>query len=224
MLLRSGDAIEYAKIVGSPRTFADAEFDRCRFEGGSLVQYDDPSCGLVVRNVAFRKCRAGKASFHGVRFEQITVDGVMHPSMVNFKGCLFDQVALSGPVGKIMTSPAHSSLDEGLRAEFEVAAQRFYANLNGWALDISEAEFSDAELRQVPGNLVRRDPGTQFLVYKHAAAAADLDTLPDMAKLAAERALKSPYDSVVAVAPSRSKGFQEFLDELVVLRERGIAD
>ena len=218
----SRDVIENQKIIGSPRALTDAEFDRCKFEGGVLAQYDDPACNLVVRNVTLRKCRVGRVGFHGVRFEQVTVDHLTHPSIIDFEGCLFDQVILRGPVGKIMTSPPHASLHN--RTEFEDAAKQFYANLGGWALDISEATFSDAEFRQVPGHLVKRDPETQFLVDKQAAAAADMDALPGMAKIAAERALESPYDSIVAVAPSRSKDFQEILEELVVLRERGIAD
>ncbi len=222
VLLRSEDTIEYAKVVGSPRAFADAEFDRCKFEGGVLAQYDDPACNLVVRNVALQKCRVGRAGFHGVRFEQVTVDHLTHPSSIDFEGCLFDQVILRGPVGQIMTSPPHVSLHN--RTEFEDAAKRFYADLGGWALDISEAAFSDAEFRQVPGHLVKRDPETQFLVDKQAAAIADVDTLPGMAQIAAERVLESPYDSIVAVAPTRSKDFQEIMEELVVLRDRGIAD
>jgi hypothetical protein len=40
-----------------------------------------------------------------------------------------------------------------------------YADIE-WALDISEAVFSDVDLSYVPGDLVRRGPETQFLIRR----------------------------------------------------------
>src|SRR5204863_5298855 len=76
-----------------------------------------------------------------------------------------------------------------------------------WALDISEASFADADFYYVPGQLIRRDPETQFLLRRESFADIDIRTLPTAAKFAASRFESTPFDSIVAVAPKQSKEF-----------------
>lgn len=100
---------------------------------------------------------------------------------------------------------------------------KFFADIER-ALDISQAEFSDVDFSHIPGNLVRRDPKTQFLVHREAALSAALDSLPSYASIIAERAGLSPYDTTVAPVPTRSKNADRYRGELQVLRDRGTAE
>ncbi|GAB2860758.1 hypothetical protein GCM10027074_29840 [Streptomyces deserti] len=93
-----------------------------------------------------------------------------------------------------------------------------------WALDIREAKFSDASFYYVPGELIRGDEETQFLLRRESFAGADLSDLPVYAGIAAGRFGVSPWDSIVAVAPGRSKSFGQVLSELDELRGMGLAE
>ncbi len=217
------ETIGYRKVIGAPQVLQDAEFEQCQFEGGSVAQFDDPSCGLVVKNVLLRKCRGGAVQLHGVRFENVTVDGITNRSGLQLRSCIFDQVTLRGKIGPIMTMEAHTSIPAELRAAFREQAVKLYADIE-WALDISEAEFSDVDLSFVPGDLVRRDPETQFLIHREAARSATLDSLPAYASVLTERAALSPYDATVAPVPTRSKNADKYRAELQILRDRGIAE
>jgi hypothetical protein len=219
----SKETLVYRKVTGSPKVLQDAEFEQCYFEGGGLAQYDDPSCGLVVKNVILRKCRGGNVGLHGVRFENVTVDGLTNRSGLQLRSCLFDRVTLRGKIGRIMTMEAHSAIPAEMRAAFREQAVKLYADIE-WALDISQAEFSDVDFSYVPGQLVRRDPETQFLVHREAALSVALDSLPSYASVIAERAGLSPYDTTVAPVPTRSKNADRYRAELQVLRDRGIAE
>ena len=216
------ETIAYRKVLGSPKVLRDAEFQQCYFEGGVLAQFDDPSCGFVVKNITLRKCRARNIELHGIRFEDVTADGFTWRSLA-LGSCLFERVTLRGPIGAIQTMPADHSLSAQMKAAFREEAAKFYAGIE-WALDISDAKFSSADFTYVPGNLVRRDPETQFLVHREAALAAPPESLPGVAAIVAERAGYSPFDTIVAVAPTRSKNASRYLAHLQVLRDRGIAE
>ena len=219
----SKETFGYRKLTGSPQVLGDAEFEQCQFDGGALVQYDDPSYGLVVKNVLLRKCRGGPVELHGVRFENVTVDGITNRGGLQLSSCVFDRVTLRGKIGPIMTMEAHTSVPAELRAAFREQAVKLYADVE-WALDITDAEFSEVDLSYVPGDLVRRNPESQFLIHAAAARAADLESLPTYASVLAERAASSPYDTTVAPVPTRSKNADKRRAQLQILRDQGIAE
>src|SRR5262249_18877121 len=94
-----------------------------------------------------------------------------------------------------------------------------------WALDISAAEFTDVSLDFVPGELVRRDPRTQFLLRRESLATLDGRRLPHGADLFLSRFDHTPFGSMVVVATKRSKRwFHECLAILEELRDIGLAE
>ena len=205
------------KSVGSHRTIADLELVRCEFAGSALSQFDDPAFGLVVRDVTARRCVVKRSVASGTRFEDVVVEGLTTASL-QLEGCAFRHVTLRGRIGLLMLVPPNPSV----QADFAAGLREFYAGVD-WALDITEAEFDGADLYYVPGDLVRRDPETQFLLHRPAAG-ADLSGLPVYAEIAVRRFESTPFDSLVAVAPKKSKKFAEILTQYQELRDRGIAD
>jgi hypothetical protein len=79
-----------------------------------------------------------------------------------------------------------------------------------WASDISQSSFSDANFYYVPGDLIRYDPATQVLLRRAKFSGIDRDELPRCAKIWTSRFEATPFDSLVAVAPKRSKHFAEW--------------
>lgn len=201
----SKETFAYGKLIGSPRVLQNAEFERCYFEGGVLAQVEDPSCGLVVKNVILRKCRVGNVVLQGIRFEDVAVDGLTWGSLLHLYSCLFERVTLRGSIGPVQTMPTHYSLPAEVKAAFREEAIKFYAGVE-WALDISQAEFSAADFTYVPGNLVRRDPETQFLVHREAASSVPPGSLPGIAEI--RMRISSPVGSIcpASISLRRSAG------------------
>ncbi|MEU4154461.1 hypothetical protein [Streptomyces sp. NPDC026659] len=212
------------KSLGSNRVLGPAELDRCVFNGSALAQFDDPHLGLVVRDVTARRCRVIRSLAQGVRFEDVRIDGLAVASQLNLNGCVFKHVTLAGNIGPLMATPPNPSLPQDVRERFTAGIVAYYADVD-WALDISAAAFSAASFYYVPGHLVRRDEETQFLLYRDRLERfGDLARLPLFAQIAARRFEATPFDTVVAIAPRRSKHFATYLAELEVLRAEGLAD
>lgn len=175
------------KMLSSGHTLGAADFDQCVFNGSVLAQWDDPDLGLVVRDVTARRCRAVRCGMHGVRFEDVLVDGLAVTSLLHLSGCVFKHVTLAGNIGPLMATPPNYSLPPDVRDRFTVGIVAYYAGVD-WALDISRAAFSDADFYYVPGHLVRRDEETQFLLHRDRVEQfSQLERLPSYAQIWASR-------------------------------------
>jgi hypothetical protein len=211
------------KSVGSHRTFAGLELERCEFTGSNLSQFDDPGLNLIVRNVMATRCIVKRSGMSGARFEDVVIDGLTTTGTVLLSGCAFRHVTLRGRAGSLMTLPPNASMEPPVQQAFAAAIARYYEDVD-WALDITEAEFQDASLYYVPGHLIRRDPETQYLLHRERFAGIPLDPLPVRARVEVERFGLTPFDSIVAVAPKRSKQFSQVKEALDELRVKGLAD
>jgi hypothetical protein len=157
----------------------------------------------------------------GVVFEDVTVDGLA-TNHQGLGGCLFKHVTLKGKIGPILTTPPSHGIGEEIRAAMTAAMVDYYKNVD-WALDISEAEFSDGDFSMVPGDLVRRDPETQFLLRRDVITQAN-ENLPISPSIAASRFESTPFDSIVAIVPRRSKQFLRWLEEFEQVRKAGLVE
>ncbi|GLW64880.1 hypothetical protein Arub01_31240 [Actinomadura rubrobrunea] len=216
----SRETFEYLRGYGGKRTYSGIDLDRVKFVSCVLGQDDDPEFGFVVRDVTAKRCRTNACTVHGVRFEDVTVDGLACDHL-SLGGCLFKHVTLKGKIGPILTTPVNT-LSEETTAAMNAAMVAYYQDVD-WALDISEAEFSDAGFSMVPGELVRRDPETQFLLRREVVVPA-MDSLPRVVRIEASRFEDTPFDSIVAVAPRRSKHFERYLAEFQQAREAGLVE
>jgi hypothetical protein len=217
----TGRTFEYLRSYGAGQAFAEIDLDRVKFVGCVFGQQDDPGFGFVVRDVTATRCRTDNCSVEGVRFEDVTVDGLATRHQ-GLGGCLFKHVTLRGKIGPVLTTPPASGIPEGTRAAMKAAMIDYYKDVD-WALDISAAEFSDADFYMVPGDLVRRDPETQFLLRRDVVT-PDMDSMPLGPRIAASRFESSPFDSIVAVVSRRSKNFARDLEEFERVRKAGLAE
>jgi hypothetical protein len=212
------------KSVAGNRTIRDLQLVRCEFIGSNLSQFDDPELSLVVRDVTATRCVAKRSSIDGVRFEDVLVDGLTTSNGPTLYGCTFRHVTLKGRIGLIKIIGPNFSLPQDVQDAFAASIARYYQEVD-WALDISQAEFdSTPDLFFVPGDLVRRDPETQYLLRRDAFDGLDLSTLPIPARVAAGRFESTPFDAIVAVAAKRSKTFAEDKAALDELRTMGLAE
>jgi hypothetical protein len=209
--------------LGSGGEFANLRITGCTFKRCRLVQQDDPNFGLRVSNVQVEKCRSLACLVAGVYFRDVNVDGFNISSNMRLDGCFFERVILRGRIGPFSINPPDGTWPASTWSEFTATAFAKYRTID-WALDISEAEFSSAEILYVPGELVRRDEETQFLLRREVLKDVDMESLPVYSKIYVSRFEVTPFDSMVVAAPKRSKTFREQLQNLEYMRSAGLAE
>jgi hypothetical protein len=149
----------------------DAIFDRCSFDNCNAR-------GGVVENVVASDCETWACSLHNVELRDCTVTNLRTSvgggggkrSPLFLWGVLAHHLTLRGRIGGLIWNPPRTSSDSA-SADIS-AARRFYAGVQDWALDVSEARFTSVPSLAFapPGGLVRRDPETQPLVTRDGAA------------------------------------------------------
>lgn len=215
------------------RTIADMEFHRCYF-GSSYSTSLDVRRRAVVRNVAMIACKATKGcSLLGTIVEDVLVDGLRTHGLIQLWGCVFKHMTLKGRIDRMMFSPAivigpETAAERAQQKAFDEANAAYYRNID-WALDISQAEFQECDIRGVPARLIRRDPETQVVVTRQKALEGrwrqlDLGNTPW--KVGIEFLLLDRPDDidVVLVAGKRDRHFGELLAGLQLLRKAGVAE
>src|SRR5882724_9474091 len=128
---------EAVKSIGSHRTIEGLELVRCEFHAAHLMQYDDPGMNLAVRDVTLTRCVAkGRSSLHGVRLEDVVVDGLTTGPEAFLDSCTFRHVTVRGRIGSLMILPPPFTMDEKLRAAYIDTIVGYYADVD-WAVDIT---------------------------------------------------------------------------------------
>jgi hypothetical protein len=147
-------------------------------------------------------------------------------------GAVFKHVVLRGRIGLTIIGeviPPTGIYEENRRkilSWFERANTEYYRNVD-WALNISEAEFSDFDVRGIPSRLIRRDPFTQAVVKREKVLDGrwrKLDLSGTWWHVGLEMLEKSNWEDHTLVAPKRHRHFSQALKGLYILRDAGIAE
>jgi hypothetical protein len=181
----------------------------------------------VIRNVRLIGC-AMSGSLHGAVIEEVVIDGLRTGRWLASFASVFKHITIRGKIGTVMTRWIMNPGDPNgfLNRFYAEANAAYYAGVD-WALDISEAEFIEADLQGVPGHLVRRDPATQFLLTREKAlrgAWRRLDLSDTHWPHSIGMFLESGLPSRVLVAPKRVSSFPKLLDGLKKLRDAGVLE
>lgn len=208
--------------------FQDMEFQKCRFVSSAVSITRKPELRSTVRNMRFIDCAVRGCAVNAAIVEDVLVDGLKTHTMLDTWAAVFKHVTIRGRVGSIKISKyvdVLSATDEE-QAAFDRANAEYYKHVD-WALDISEAECLEIDIRGVPASLVRRDPTTQGVVKR----ANTVDGRWQKVKLARPRwqitiqdMFRDGDDDTVLVVPKRSRHYQELLGDLKRLRDAGIAE
>ncbi len=214
----------------SGRTFSDAMFEDCYFEGCAWSITRDPRLRSTVRNMKFFNCSQRGCALDSAIVEDILVENLeTHGQLLQTWGAVFKHLTLKGKIGRVMLSPliAAASGKPHEQAAFDQANADYYADTD-WALDIREAEFKECDIRGIPAKLIRRDPETQAVVTREKAL------LGIHKKLHMPKTFWSGWidlfleegrdQDVVLVASKRDKDFKYLLEGLRHLRDAGVAE
>ncbi|MCU0878358.1 MAG: hypothetical protein MUF06_11290 [Pirellulaceae bacterium] len=216
------------KDHGSRAVFSDLEFHECYFEGCTVSMTLEVGRRTTVRNIRLVDCSQRGCLIGCAIIEDCIVDGLnTHGQALRSMAAVFNRVIFRGKVGTIMISDLVSSFaDESTQSKFASANKEYYRSVD-WAIDISEASCLEADLRGMPGHLVRRDPETQVLVTREKAQSNEWRDLPFKTgwwQTTCSIFLRGDQESTVVVAPKRSREFRELMHDLDLLRKAGISE
>lgn len=208
--------------------FAGVHLTRCSFVGCGVSIVDDPRNRTTVQDVRATNCEVRGSTVGAAIVENGLIDGLRTHSPLQVWGAVFRHVTFVGRVGTVMIGHRiHAGLaDPATQHAFDDANATYYAGVD-WALDISEAEFVEADLRGVPADLVRRDAATQAVVRRENVLDGrwrELDLSRTWWQVSIEFMLREGRSDVVLVAPKRHRAFKTALRGLDLLRAEGIAD
>jgi len=212
----------------SSATFTDLRFRKCIFQSCSLSAGRWPQPRSTVRNVHVEQCRAYGCHIGAAIVEDSVIDGLRTGDILQTWGTVFKHVVLRGKIGRLMISRNFFTTPGGAEQEraFDLANAEYYRHVD-WALDISQGEFSELDIRSVPGHLIRRNPETQARIKRERLVEADWRKLPFKAgvtQVIFDLFLDRGDPDVTYVAGKREKDFREMVADIELLRKEGIAE
>ena len=220
-----GKKFEMLTDLELPQTLNRAVLQKCWFFACAFgMTARRPSERRRIVDVNLTDCKATNNTWLGpVLVEDVEVRNLRTGGLCIAWGAAFKRVRISGRCGKLMLTLPRDS-----EQEFIEDNRAFYSRVD-WALDISEGEFEELELRGVPADLVRRDPETQVVVRRLQVERLEkvwrglnLDGTPWVSTL--EQLLKCGLEDQVLVAARRRKDFAVWLAGLRRLQDAGVAD
>ncbi len=213
----------------SGAVYSDLEFRRCCFESCRISMTEDPERRTVVRNVRLLASSQRGSAVDAAVLEDVVVDGLAtHGQLFQTWGAVFKHVVLRGRIDRIMCNWSLGTIEfdkPAVQQAFNEANMAFYHDVD-WALDISEGEFMELDIRGVPAQLIRRDPESQIVVTRERALASSWRDLPLKETLwktcIADFLESETEEDVVLVAPKRNRKYLSLLEDLNRLRDAGV--
>src|SRR5229473_836527 len=132
--------------------FDDIEFVKCHFVNCYLGERG-ASKRPVIRNVRLLNCSQDRCLLVAPILQDVVVDGLdTQKQMPQILGAVFDRVVLRGKIDRLWIKP--SIVDPAKQEEIDKANAGLYKKVQ-WALDISEIDCKEIDIRGVPHQLVR---------------------------------------------------------------------
>ncbi|MBI5959283.1 MAG: hypothetical protein HY866_11145 [Chloroflexi bacterium] len=209
------------------RVFSHLEFEHCLFVGCFLSVCKYPRQRSIWRHIRWIDCQAHACTVYAAILDEVEVRHLkVTYSPLFMRDTVFRHVTFTGKIGRIVILRDHNRTGRQ-RRRFDRAIQTFYQSVD-WAIDISQAEFFECDIRSsIPAHLIRRDPETQVVIKREKAllgAWKDIDLSATFWPLVIEMFLESQAPDVVLVAPKANADFRKLLKGLQLLREAGVAE
>jgi uncharacterized protein YjbI with pentapeptide repeats len=210
------------------KTFSDLAFVKCHFIGCAFSSTQEVKSRSIARNIEFIDCEITGGFIGPGIVEEVLIHGLKVRNHFQTFGTVFKHVTVKGKINKLMLTPYIdlSGCFPDVQEAFNRSNQAYYKDVD-WAVDISEADFTDCDLRGIPSRLIRRDKETQVVIKRDKVIRAEwrkIDLSNTYWKVAIEKFLKDEFEDCVLVAPKKSSEFKVLLDGLNKLRDFGVAE
>lgn len=212
-----------------PAVIGPAVLSRCRIDS-CIFGYaaTSPAERRKIVGVELHRCWSSASSSIGTAtIEDVVVCDHRSSGLTHIIGAALRHVVVRGKCGSFLFRPWLDD-DSEIDAVFAAANDEFYRSVD-WALDISDAECTEMDIRTIPADLIRRDPETQAIVRLNVVQETreqwqrmNVHGAPWQSVM--HRMIRSGEPDAVLVAPKRSKNFKAWLAGIEVLRKAGIAE
>jgi uncharacterized protein YjbI with pentapeptide repeats len=216
------------------RKFVKCNFNSCRL---SVPFNIIPEERTKVINCSFENCEFSGSNFQSKGFlQKVLFHNISQNDYMSIGGVIFDRVTFKGKFDKWILDSNHrgmvvnfNSITESEYTVLDNYAQEQYEKID-WALDISEADFKECELRSsIPAHLVKRNPETQMLIKYEKVIRSNWEKNSTLKGNRGEvfcRWVANTYKmDTVIVAPVRNKKlFAEYMEGIQRLRAEGIGE
>lgn len=209
--------------------FEGLQFRKCEFLSCGISNTTAPEKRSVAREIRLEDCSERGCAIDTLIAEDIVVDRFETHGLLQTWGAVFKHVTLRGRLGRFMFSDRVSTgmATRQEQAAFDEANAAYYRGVD-WALDLTEAEFTEEpDIRGVPGRLIRRDPRTQIVITRERAMTGTWRQL-DLSRTSwgayIQGMLDDGYPDVVLVAPKKSRRFKDAVMGIERLRDAGIGE
>ena len=194
------------------------------FQHCYLSHIRNPAKRPLVQNVILTKCKVNQCSIDSGVLENVLIDHLKCLSTMLCRRTALRHVTLKGKIGVIRFLLPVTGEPPKEVARMKQANEEYY-NTVDWALDITEAQFKDVYIRDIPTHLIRRDPETQMIVAPQSTWKKDfreLDYLDMGFNSQLYDFVKQGEPDMLLIAPRRSKYFEDKMNDLERLREAQI--
>jgi len=211
----------------SMEVFQNMEYNNCSFDNCYISQTENPVYRSMIRNIRLINCVVKNCNTGTAIIEDVMIDNLRTSGLIQIFGSVFHHVVLKGSIGRIMITngPVWNLSDEKMTA-FLRENEEYYSKVD-WALDISEAEFIECDLRGIPAKLIKRDPDTQMVITREKALKGkwkNISFRDGLYLTAIGMFLDREEDDNILIAPKRARNFADLLYDLNLLREAGIVE
>jgi hypothetical protein len=168
----------------------------------------------------------------------VLFQNIKNSDLIRMGGIIFNKVTFRGKFDKWLLSSSHVSMvidynsisDEECKI-LDKYVQDQYKNIE-WALDISEAEFKECDLRgNIPANLIKYNPDSQMLIKFDKVMKSNFSNNAKImgspggyAELFCKRVLRYESDTIIVASVRNKKEFEKDMKAINILREEGIAE
>jgi hypothetical protein len=212
----------------SSRLFSDLEFRNCQFINCAVSMASAPETRTTLQGIRLVGCTQRACFLDAAIVEDSVVEGLRTHDLLQTWGTVFKHVVLRGRMGRIMFSQEISTGTAPLSTQraFDDANATYYSTVD-WALDITDAEVEELDIRGVPARLIRRDPESQVIVTRERAIRGrwrEIDETQSYWPTAIRLFLDRGDPELVLVAPKRDRRYRQLRDALIELRAIGVAE
>lgn len=221
---------EFVRVINREQSavsdyrFINCQFAYCRF---SLV--DNISSISTVQNVEFLSCHNCNSDIGPSILENVRITDLSISESLICWSPFFRHVVFQGKIGRVILNSQYTCVDfdPDIQKQFDAKRATYYETVD-WALDISEARFSDFSMRGVPARLVRIDPETQGIVTRESVLQEGwrdkVHPKDDLWLFIIDLFLEDGDEDLVLATPMGSprKRYQPLLDSLNELKDLGV--
>jgi hypothetical protein len=208
--------------------FEDMELRQCTFERCAISMTPMIENRTILRHVRLVDCKATAGCIVGcATLDSCWIENLRNAALIQCWATAFRHTTISGRIGRLMVSERLlPSVATAQQQEAAAAANRAFYAAADWAIDVSRAEFEEADLRGIPAHLIIRDSETQVVVTRAAAmkgAWRNTDLVDPLLPGLLQVFLDSGADAEVFVAARRSREFKKTVEGLRRLVDIGVA-